>query len=323
MEYLSQIDIFPFWYVPRVLLLPLCLIACNHQGVRGWWMSPTLTLSHIPYPQSVSPFDWRGQETVVKGDLGRSLTCRLLIFVCVCVCFHAGRLLFKCVCVHGTVRGTAGLSPMWRHHQARVTVSDSPRRRGAVWVMRPQRPSREVRGDAVGGARGGRGRACVCLCARQKHFIQTWQRWVWISFTVWAAALLVCFLTWGCLFSPLIRGNTLAPWQESRPIRQCFSACVAHVSAAKGDGVWYAHISAHIADIRCALCQINRAVPPRNLTLSYLCTVFFSGYCFVKRDLFCELDVYMSGNAWNGGMCFKSILSCAGKCFNPFYDERI
>lgn len=178
---------------------------------------------------------------------------------------------------------------MWRHHQARITVSDSPRRRGAVWVMRPQRPLREVRGDAVCGAWGGRGRTCVCLCARQKHFIQTWQRWVWISFTVWAAALLVCFLTWECLFSPLIWGNTLAPWQESHPIHQCCSACVAYVSAAKGDRVRrYARISSHIADIHCALCQINRTVPPSSLTLSYLCSVFSSGYCFVKRDLLCE-----------------------------------
>lgn len=32
-----------------------------------------------------------------------------------------------------------------------------------------------------------------------------------LGFSVWAAALLVCFLTWECLFSPVIRGNTLAP----------------------------------------------------------------------------------------------------------------
>lgn len=73
-----------------------------------------------------------------------------------------------CVCVHGTVRGTAGLSPMWRHHQARITVSDSLRRRGAVWVMRPQRPLREVRGDGVGRCtRRARARVCVFVCTTE------------------------------------------------------------------------------------------------------------------------------------------------------------
>lgn len=53
------------------------------------------------------------------------------------------------------------------------------------------------------------------------------------------------FLTWECLFSPLIRGNTLALWQKSCLINQCLSACVGRVLAAKAQDMICTYLCSH------------------------------------------------------------------------------
>lgn len=106
-------------------------------------MSSTLTPVHISYPQSVSPLiDMHRRH----GD------CRDCLFLCV----------FVCICV-------VTVSPTWHHSSERVTLLSVivQRRRGAVWVMRPQRAARrsEVTPPVAYDEH---------VCLRQQHFIQTW-----------------------------------------------------------------------------------------------------------------------------------------------------
>ncbi len=65
--------------------------------------------------------------------------------------------------------------------------------------------------------------------------------------------LQVCFLTWVCLFSPLIWGNTLGLWQKSCPINQCLSACVGCVLAAKRQDMICTYLCSHSWHSLCCL----------------------------------------------------------------------
>lgn len=108
-----------------------CSQGRGYTGLRTWLMGPTLTPARISYPQSVSPFDWHAQAslvTVVKWNPESPALVDILCVLCVCM--------WLCVCAVVRVV-TVGVSLMWHHRRGHVTVSRSPRRRGAVWVMRP------------------------------------------------------------------------------------------------------------------------------------------------------------------------------------------
>lgn len=103
-------------------------------------MSPTLTCVHISYPRSLSLLidmhsghgDCRLSAT--QGNVlatGSRFLLSLFIFVCfVLVCMY--------VCVSCKSWGVSDEAPPT--NRGHITVSDSPWRRGGVWVMRPQRP---------------------------------------------------------------------------------------------------------------------------------------------------------------------------------------
>lgn len=75
-----------------------------------------------------------------------------------------------CVCVRAVVRViTVGVSLMWHHRRGHITVSDSPRRRGAVWVMRPPGLQRGQRWCC----RRCTMRASVCVFVQQTERLHT------------------------------------------------------------------------------------------------------------------------------------------------------
>lgn len=180
----------------------------------------------------------------------------LFIFACfVCMCVWA------CISVLHVV--IFGVSPVLHHHQQRsyYCLWESTEERCSGGNEAPEN-RREVRGDAITDIRWEWG--CVHLHTRVRNTSSNHNSndgGVEISFIVWAFMLQVCFLTWVCLFSPLIWGNTLAVWQKSCLINQCLSACVVCVSAAKRQDMICTYLCSHSWHSLCSLPD-KQGIPP-------------------------------------------------------------
>lgn len=106
------------------LMFPWSGVHQSEDMINGCGSDPC---SYLLPSECVPFFDWHAQAslaTVVKWKPDSRFVWIVPVCMCVCVCAVVRVL-------------TVGVSLMWHHRRGHITVSDSPPRRGAAWVMTP------------------------------------------------------------------------------------------------------------------------------------------------------------------------------------------
>lgn len=182
--------------------------------------------------------------TLVKCDSQRCLGNRLS-FAALQDCLFLCVFLYVCELVHPCARACVLCGTNFG--KSHITVNDSIWRRGAVWVMRPQR--------LQGGRRWyhqwhtTRVRVCLCLCV----FVCMWERVRNISYKHGSAeggvfSVIVWVFRASDLFSHtsvFIFSSDIRKQHKSCLTNQCLSACVACVWAAKRQDMIRTYLSSH------------------------------------------------------------------------------